>query len=535
MQRQKKKGVMTWLHKRVQKLLQLGSAQQKEQQKTGTGQQTLPIRSAAAAAAVQADSNPVSRETFEPTLNQQQQQQEQQRQSCHYLEAPMLSELRLLPPLRHTLSTVLSSNLSTAMSSIGSSSMAMQAVYESEPGCRHNMSSGSNILLSIPGADVATGIAAAPCGANSSSSYPVRGSSSSPGGGSISQQTTTRWSYMLQAAGLGAASSSSTGGVSSSNSSSASVGLAAAPQPLTQHSSSCSDATASVAEIAANAQANPQQQQQQQQQLAAHELQHMHMLAERYAQQQQQLYNEPSSLSTVTERSETRTTPRGFSFTSNFTHDFTVMSGRPSCEFHCEVAGRPDSCSSQSSSACALSSYLFSPRQQQQRVQEQPQQQPLQQSAPGASCSAAAVLPHMPSAAVEQQQARPARAGAPAGSVEAAAVVAMTASRSRSTAAFVSSVPTVADIAAAAAAVRNNDEHPMQLQAAESPAAVGVVQMCAASQQQQQRQQQQHGVPQEQQATQAAVQWLRAQLCTAADRAAAVPSPWGSCDSDMEP
>jgi hypothetical protein len=126
----------------------------------------------------------------------------------------------------------------------------------------------------------------------------------------------------------------------------------------------------------------------------------MHMLAERYA-AQHQLHAEPSGLSTITERSETRTTPRGLSFTSNFTHEFTVLSGRPSCELHWEVqAGRHDSYSSQASSACPFAGYTYVPQQhQQQQRAASTAAAAVQQPTVTTSSQSQQGVPHSPSSA----------------------------------------------------------------------------------------------------------------------------------------
>jgi hypothetical protein len=349
-----KQGLVRWLRKRFKTLLQRSNDTSSETTTCMGQQQQQPSISAAAAAA----------QAVLAQQQQQQQQQQEEQQPCeHYVgELPTLSELRLLPSLRHTLSTVLSSNLSTVMSSLGSNSAAMQAVYESSStGSGHTSGQPSNMPLGASGtavhkaADVADVAAAAgPLAGNSSGSgsgsNSAGGSNGDPNGSSSSssiQQGSTGWSLMLQAAGL------NTGG-SSSSSSDAPIAHTAV------HSSSALAATDAETHTAAAPYPAPQQQQQQ---LAAHELQHMHMLAERYA-AQHQLHAEPSGLSTITERSETRTTPRGLSFTSNFTHEFTVLSGRPSYELHWEL-GRPDSYSSQTTSVCPFAGYTYVPQQQQ--------------------------------------------------------------------------------------------------------------------------------------------------------------------------
>jgi hypothetical protein len=537
----------------MKQLLQRGQ-QHAEQKELAATHRQQPVKSSSAAAAAPASLPAQGKPTVAGILQQalqerQQQQQHEVQQPCQRVSAPdnpTLSELRLLSPLRHTLSTVLSSNLS----SLASNSAAMQAVYESGTGCGQN-SSSSNGLRSTLGADRNAAAVAVQSGS---------------GSGSSSQQETKPWSLMLQAAGLATGSSNSGGGGSSSTD----EGLTppAESQPATLHSSTI--ATEHSANTAPQTPASQQQQQQQQQQqLAVHELQHMHMLAERYA-AQQQLHAEPSSLSTITERSETRTTPRGLSFTSNFTHDFTVMSGRPSCELHCEVAGRPDSCSSQASSACAFSSYAFSPRQQRQQQQQQQQKDGSQvvaapqlpsQNCSLSSCQQQAVNSSNNSSSSGSVPAGSSKAEPPAAAdqVVAAAAAGLPDMKLAEAAHLVMAAPVEDDQASRFEAVDSSIGCHASVAMPDSPAAIseGEEAVGAAAEaatieggNDAIRQQQQAAtaaevyaeeedaahcqryLQQEQQAAQAAMQRLRVQLCSAADRAAAVPSPWGSCDSE---
>jgi hypothetical protein len=566
----KKQGAVRWLHKRLKMLLQC-SNDRSSKTTTSMGQQQQPsVEAAAAAAAAQAA----------PEQQQQQQQQQEEQQPCdNYVgELPTLSELRLLPPLRHTLSTVLSSNLSTVMSSLGSNSAAMQAVYE-------NSSTGSDQPSSLPlctpgtavynAADVPNVVAAAGIGAQAGSSSgsgntSAGGSSGNAGESSSSssiQQGSTRWSLMLQAAGL------NTGG-SSSSSSDAPITHTAVHSSSMHAAADVGTCTAAAPHSTPQHQQHQQQHQQHQQQLAAHELQHMHMLAERYA-AQHQLHAEPSGLSTITERSETRTTPRGLSFTSNFIHEFTVLSGRPSCELHWEL-GRQDSYSSQTTSACPFAGYTYVPQQHQHSHQQgvvsvaaaaaamqhplnatvtagqsQSQERGLQSQSSltnhgeplqmvssstaeqhdlqGSSSIQPLVVPaavQTPAAAqLDAQPVAPAVAHAPqlvatvtaAGAEACSAGPAVTATSSTNVTS--SSNPTAADQPEAAAAA-----------AAAMPVAALITAATAAAEPDAEDDALlQQGIQQEQNAMQAALQRLRAQL-SSSDVLAAVPSSWGSCD-----